>query len=67
MTDTRNPLATPAEVAIALRTTTGALAQLRYRGEGPTFRKLGRRVLYRWEDVNAWVDAHAATSTGLAS
>ncbi|MFE3059078.1 helix-turn-helix transcriptional regulator [Nocardia sp. NPDC059239] len=67
MSDAGLSLATSAEVAATLRTTPAALAQLRYRGEGPVFRKLGRRVLYRWEDVNAWVDAQASTSTGLAS
>ncbi|MFD6357899.1 helix-turn-helix transcriptional regulator [Nocardia tengchongensis] len=64
MNPDNSSLATPAEVAALLRTTAAALAQMRYRGEGPTFRKLGRRVLYRWDDVTAWVDARAATTTG---
>src|SRR6185295_18877721 len=45
------PLATPAEVAEYLRTTTAALAQDRYKGTAPRFIKRGRRVLYRWSDV----------------
>jgi hypothetical protein len=49
-------LATPAEVAEALHTTTASLAQMRYRGGGPTFVRVGRkRVLYRWVDVEQWI------------
>ena len=46
-------LATPAEVAEALHTTTASLAQMRYRGDGPKFVRVAgrRRVLYRWVDV----------------
>jgi hypothetical protein len=40
-------LATPAEVAQYLHTTTAALAQDRYNGSGPKFIKRGGRVLYR--------------------
>lgn len=61
------PLATAKEVAAYLRTTPASLAQMRYLGNGPRFRKVGSRVLYDWADVTAWVDAHAATSTGVAS
>jgi len=38
-----SPLATPAEVAEYLRTTTAALAQDRYKGTGPKFIKRGRQ------------------------
>jgi hypothetical protein len=49
-------LATPAEVAEALHTTTASLAQMRYRGDGPKFVRAGRRrVLYRWADVEQWI------------
>lgn len=49
-------LATPAEVAEALHTTTASLAQMRYRGDGPNFIRAGRRrVLYRWVDVEKWI------------
>ncbi len=44
-------LATPAEVAEYLRTTTAALAQDRYKGTGPKFIKRGSRILYRWSVV----------------
>lgn len=48
--------------------TTGQLAQLRYRGDGPPFRKpTPRRVLYVDSEVIAWADANARTSTARAS
>ncbi|MGH3265793.1 MAG: helix-turn-helix transcriptional regulator [Trebonia sp.] len=55
---------TPAQVAESLHTTEANLAQMRYRGTGPKFVKAGRRVLYRWADVNAWLDANTAEITG---
>ncbi|MFI6366043.1 helix-turn-helix transcriptional regulator [Nocardia sp. NPDC050630] len=60
MTIKRPPLATPAEVAEYRRTTVAALAQERYAGTGPSFKKLGRRVFYDWGDVYAWVDANTS-------
>lgn len=61
------PLATAAEVAAHLRVTTAALAQMRYLGTGPVFRKLGNRVRYDWADVTAWIESLATTSTGPAA
>lgn len=55
-------MATPDEVAQALHTTTAGLAQMRYRGEGPKFIRVGRRrILYRWNDVEQWLDASTCT------
>lgn len=34
------------------------LEQLRSRGAGPKFVKLGRAVRYRPEDLAAWLEAH---------
>ncbi|MEQ9696075.1 helix-turn-helix domain-containing protein [Shimia sp. SDUM112013] len=34
------------------------LAQWRHKGTGPAYYKLGRKVLYRGSDLNAWVEAH---------
>lgn len=49
-------MATPEEVAEALHTTTASLAQMRYRGEGPKFIRVGRRrILYRWRDIDEWL------------
>jgi hypothetical protein len=33
------------------------LANLAYRGGGPTFRKAGRAVLYTIDDLDAWAQA----------
>lgn len=56
---------TPKEAAAYLRTTTGALAQLRYTGSGPQFIKAGpKRVLYRQSDIDQWLDAQTRTITG---
>lgn len=56
-------LATPEEVAEYMRTSTERLAQLRYKGRGPRFVRDGRRVLYRWIDVHAWVDEQVYVRT----
>lgn len=33
------------------------LAQWRHKGMGPAFYKLGRKIIYRGEDLNAWANA----------
>ena len=48
-------LMTSREAADHLRTSEGALAQWRYRGVGPAYVKFGKRVMYRHEDLDAWV------------
>lgn len=54
----------PAELAAYLGTTTGALAQMRYRGVGPKFIKLGAKaVRYSLTDVNAWLAANTMQCT----
>ncbi|BBY61152.1 helix-turn-helix transcriptional regulator [Mycolicibacterium sarraceniae] len=55
--------ALPREVAKALFTTESGLAQMRYRGTGPKFVKVGHRVLYRWSDVRAYLDANTVQRT----
>ncbi|WP_298589507.1 AlpA family transcriptional regulator [uncultured Kocuria sp.] len=67
MTAPTDKLLTPAELADYLGTTTGNLAQFRYRGTGPAFVKVGRRVLYRESDVTAWIAANVRTMTGTAA
>lgn len=47
--------ALPREVAKALRTTEGALAQMRHNHTGPKFIRRGRRILYRWTDVREYL------------
>ena len=39
------------------------LAKLRVTGFGPPFKKIGRSVLYRKSDVEAWLQDHSRTST----
>ena len=50
-------------VAAALDTTQAGLAQMRYRGTGPRYIKRGGRIIYRWADVNAYLDSCVRTST----
>jgi len=33
------------------------LAQWRHKGMGPAFYKLGRKVIYRGSDLNAWAES----------
>ena len=33
------------------------LAQWRHKGVGPAFYRLGRKIVYRGEDLNAWAQA----------
>lgn len=63
----RRPLAEPAEIANYLGTSERQLAQDRYLGRGPQFIKLGKRVRYRWEDVDAWLEANTRQCTSEAS
>ncbi len=34
------------------------LAQWRHKGVGPAFYKLGRKIIYRGVDLNAWAEAN---------
>ncbi|MBT2555839.1 AlpA family transcriptional regulator [Arthrobacter sp. ISL-5] len=59
------PLANAAEVADWLGYTPEGLAQMRYRGNGPKFIKLGgKAVRYRWADVQAWLHQQTMQRTG---
>ena len=58
-----SPLATPKEVAAYLHTTEASLAQARYRGNGIPFVKNGRKVLYRWSDVEEYIESRLMTRT----
>jgi predicted DNA-binding transcriptional regulator AlpA len=58
-------LATATDVAQHLGYSPEGLAQMRYRGTGPKFIKLGgRAVRYRWSDVEAWLDRQTMERTG---
>jgi hypothetical protein len=50
------PLATPEELAEFLNDIpVKTLAQWRYRGIGPKYRKIGRHVRYDWADIHSWL------------
>lgn len=58
------PLMESTAIAELLGTTPQNLAQMRYRGTGPRFIKLGHRaVRYRWSDVEAWIEANTLTQS----
>ena len=42
---------------------TSTLAKLRLTGNGPIYAKLGRRVVYRIDDLEVWIEAHRFKST----
>lgn len=48
---------TTAEVSEATRVPAESLRWMRHVGKGPKSFKLGRRVLYAVEDVEAWIQA----------
>ena len=41
------------------------LAQWRHKGVGPAYYRLGRKIVYRGADLNAWMEAHRV-ETGAA-
>lgn len=44
-----------------------SLANLRYAGTGPAYYKVGRRILYRRDEVLKWIESTRRTSTAQAS
>jgi len=44
----------PREVAERLRLSVGTLANFRCTGEGPRYVKLGRKILYLLDELQAW-------------
>ena len=58
---------TPLELAQRWKTTDAALRQWRWNGKGPKFLKMGRRVSYRLEDVEAFENQHYYASTSSPS
>ncbi len=50
-------LLTISEAALPLRAPVAALRYWRHLGTGPHSFRLGRRVLYRRDDLRAWIDA----------
>jgi len=63
-TDHQPDLLTITEAADLLRAPVATLRYWRHLGTGPASFRLGRRVLYRREDLHAWIDAKAARLDG---
>jgi predicted DNA-binding transcriptional regulator AlpA len=64
MDTTTLPLVLDAKnAANRLGLSTSTLAKLRLTGNGPTYSKLGRRVVYRIDDLEDWVQVHRHKST----
>jgi len=59
-----NPIVIGADkVAELLGLSKSTLAKMRLSGNGPVYSKLGRRVVYRPEDVDAWIASRRFRST----
>ena len=69
-TSSREHIAEPAselltitEAAEVLRAPVATLRYWRHLGTGPTSFRLGRRLLYRRDDLHAWIDAQRQASS----
>ena len=58
MNNTKKRALTSKEVAEAYGVNEGTLANLRWRKQGPAYFHVGRKVVYRPEDVEAWLFAN---------
>ena len=63
MHDSLPHLLTTSDLALRLGLRPETITTWRHQGHGPRYVKLGRRVLYRAEDVVAWIEANVRTST----
>jgi len=64
-----NDLLTPEKALECLGgavSSTGTLANWRYRGVGPKWIKIGRAVLYRRADLNDYIARHSHDPEGVA-
>jgi predicted DNA-binding transcriptional regulator AlpA len=57
---------TTAEAARVLGLSESTLAKLRLNGNGPTYCKLGRRVVYRPADLEEWLQSRTTRDTSDA-
>ena len=55
-----------AEAARVVGLSESTLAKLRLNGNGPTYCKLGRRVVYRLADLEKWLQSRTARDTSDA-
>jgi predicted DNA-binding transcriptional regulator AlpA len=64
---TSNPITLNArEAARFLGLAPSTLAKLRLSGTGPVYCKLGRRVIYRQQDLASWLESRVARDTSDA-
>ena len=56
----------PEQVADYLLTTTSKLTQDRYHGTGLPYVKYGRKILYPWDAVDAYLEANLVTPDDAA-
>jgi excisionase family DNA binding protein len=57
------PYVTTLEAAKLLHVSARTLERRRSRGDGPRFHKAGRRVLYRIDEIEAWLSSNGFNST----
>ena len=58
---------TVGDAALHVGVAVSTLNKLRVYGGGPTYIKLGRRVLYDVQDIDKWLDRCRRTSTSAAA
>lgn len=57
-------LLTPAEVAEILGTTTGQLAQLRFKGTSPPYKRISPKIIrYDEDELREWIESTTRTQT----
>lgn len=66
MSTPRRNLGAAPEVAEYLDVSVQALAMMRMEGSGPEFIRVGRRIRYRWDAVDAWLDANTSKGSVAA-
>jgi excisionase family DNA binding protein len=64
---TNEPLVTEDEAASLLRVSLTSVRRWRREGRGPVYRKIGRSVRYRREDLVDFIAASRCTETGWRS
>jgi hypothetical protein len=60
-------LMTPADLAEFLQVDTERLSEMRSRGTGPAYVKIGRDVRYAWPAVREWITANTRRATRAAA
>lgn len=59
MATAREPMLSPAELAVVLGVSTVTLYRWRRSGRGPKFTRAGGQIRYRRRDVDRWADKHS--------